>query len=375
MADETTARVPELESRLKSTRGRLAELRRFMEAGAKAERLAELDHMSGQPSFWDNQSTAQALLKERGQLKDLLGKFETIASQLDDAEVMIEFADEDPDAITEANSSIGKAAAKLERMEFERMLSGPQDRANCFVSVNPGAGGTESQDWASMLLRMLLRYCQRRGFKTNLSSYQDGDEAGIKAATFRVEGEFAFGYLKSENGVHRLVRISPYDSQKRRHTSFASVEVLPEIDDDIEVDLNEGDVKMDTFRSSGAGGQHVNKTNSAVRLTHMPTGTVVECQAERSQHKNRATAMKLLKSRLYDQELAVRTAERDAAYAGKSKIDFGSQIRNYVLQPYQMVKDARTAHETSATGAVLDGAIEGFAEAFLLMHANSQEAE
>jgi peptide chain release factor 2 len=247
------------------------------------------------------------------------------------------------------------------------MLSGPHDRSACFVSINAGAGGTESQDWADMLLRMLLRFSERRGYKSEVTDYLAGEEAGVKSATFRVEGDYAFGYLKAENGVHRLVRISPFDSNKRRHTSFASVSILPEIEDEIDIDIREDDISMDTFRASGAGGQHVNKTNSAVRLTHGPSGIVVSCQAERSQHKNRATAMKLLKSRLFEVELQKRTDERDALYASKSKIDFGSQIRSYVLHPYQMIKDHRSGHETSNTGDVLDGDLESFMEAYLLM--------
>lgn len=273
----------------------------------------------------------------------------------------------DEDSLVEADSVCKALEETFNKLEFERMLSGPHDRSACFVSINAGAGGTESQDWADMLLRMLLRFSERRGYKTDMTDYLAGEEAGIKSATFRVEGEYAFGYLKAENGVHRLVRISPYDSNKRRHTSFASVSILPEIEDEIDIEVREEDVSMDTFRASGAGGQHVNKTNSAVRLTHHPSGIVVACQAERSQHKNRATAMKLLKARLFEAELEKRTEERDALYASKSKIDFGSQIRSYVLHPYQMIKDHRSGHETSNTGDVLDGDLEPFMEAYLMM--------
>ena len=281
---------------------------------------------------------------------------------------MLELAADDPTGLTEADAALAEADRIVARMEFQRMLGGPHDAANSYVSINAGAGGTESQDWADMILRMLTRYCERKGWRVELTDFQAGDEAGIKSATLRVEGEYAFGYLKAENGVHRLVRISPYDAQKRRHTSFASVGVLPELDDAIEIEINDSDLRVDTYRSSGSGGQHVNKTDSAVRLTHLPTGLVVACQAERSQHKNRAKAMKLLQARLYDLELQKRTDERDALYAGKAKIDFGSQIRSYVLQPYQMVKDTRTQHETSNTQGVLDGDLDGFIEAFLLKH-------
>ncbi|MBU0552068.1 peptide chain release factor 2 [Myxococcota bacterium] len=343
----------------------------IFDAAPKRERLAELDHLSGQPEFWGDQAAAQVLLKERTQIKDTLDKLDGLTTQLDEVEMLVEMGDEegDEDSLIEADEVLEAVEGRLAQMELERMLSGAHDHAACFVSVNAGAGGTESQDWCSMLLRMLLRYCERKGFKAEITDYLAGEEAGVKSVTFRVQGEYAFGYLKSENGVHRLVRISPFDSQKRRHTSFASVSVLPEIEDDIDVEINEGDLRVDTYRSSGAGGQHVNKTDSAVRLTHKPTGLVVACQAERSQHKNRATAMKLLKAKLFELEMEKRTEERDALYAGKAKIDFGSQIRSYVLQPYQMVKDLRTGYEDSNTKGVLDGDLGGFIEAFLLLHA------
>jgi peptide chain release factor 2 len=323
--------------------------------------------LSAQPQFWDHQERAQELLKERNDAKTVIERLDQLQGELDDLEVLTEMAEEDEDSLSEADELTSTLNETLRKMEFERMLSGPHDRAACFVSINAGAGGTESQDWADMLLRMLLRFSERRGYKTEITDLLPGEEAGTKSATFRVEGEFAFGYLKAENGVHRLVRISPFDSNKRRHTSFASVSILPEIEDDIDIDIREDDINMDTFRASGAGGQHVNKTNSAVRLTHVPSGIVVACQAERSQHKNRATAMKLLKARLFAVELQKRTDERDALYASKSKIDFGSQIRSYVLHPYQMVKDHRSNHESSNTGDVLDGDLEAFMEAYLLI--------
>lgn len=346
----------------------------IFDAPALTERLAELDHLSAMPAFWDDPDRAQTLLKERTDIKKKLDGVEAILGLLDDGEVMCDMAveEDDIDSFNEAVAAVDSAEQQLSSMELERMLGGPHDPSNCFISVNAGAGGTESQDWASMLLRMLQRYCDKRGYKTELTEYQDGAEAGISRATIRVEGDYAFGYLKAENGVHRLVRISPFDSANRRHTSFASVDVLPEIDDNIEIEINPANLTMETFRASGAGGQHVNKTNSAVRLRYaMDDGSelIVECQAERSQHKNRATAEKLLRTRMYQQELAKRTEERDALYAGKAKIDFGSQIRSYVLQPYQMVKDLRTRHESSNPQAVLDGDLDGFVEAFLLMHA------
>jgi peptide chain release factor 2 len=333
---------------------------------AQRERLAELDYLSAQSDFWENQERAQELLKERTIAKTHLDHLDHLQGQLDDLEIFIEMADEDEESLLEADALIQDLDQTLTQMEFQRMLSGPHDRSPCFVSINAGAGGTESQDWADMLLRMLIRFSERRGYRVEITDHLAGEEAGTKSATLRIEGDYAFGYIKAENGVHRLVRISPFDSQKRRHTSFASVSVLPEIEDDIDIEIREDDVLMDTFRASGAGGQHVNKTNSAVRLTHTPTGIVVSCQAERSQHKNRATAMKLLKSRLFEIELQKRTDERDALYASKSKIDFGSQIRSYILHPYQMVKDHRSNFDTSDTQGVLDGNLDALMEAYLL---------
>ena len=344
----------------------------IFDAPALTERLAELDHLSAQQSFWDDPDAANGLLQERAGIKKKLDGIEAILALLDDGEVMCDMAveEDDLDTFNEANAAVNKAERTLAAMELERMLGGPHDRSNCFISVNAGAGGTESQDWASMLLRMLTRYCEKRGYKTEITEYQDGAEAGLSRATIRIEGDYAFGYLKAENGVHRLVRISPFDSANRRHTSFASVEVMPEIDDDILIEINPANLTMETFRASGAGGQHVNKTNSAVRLRYAQedgTEVIVECQAERSQHKNRATAEKLLRTRMYQAELAKRGEERDALYAGKAKIDFGSQIRSYVLQPYQMVKDLRTRHESSNPQAVLDGDLDGFMAATLAM--------
>ncbi len=246
------------------------------------------------------------------------------------------------------------------------MLSGEHDPNNAIVSINAGAGGTESQDWAEMLLRMYLRYCELKGFRTEITDYQPGEEAGIKGATFTAEGEYAYGYLKAEMGVHRLVRISPFDSNARRHTSFSSVFVFPELSDEVEVTIDEKDLKVDTYRASGAGGQHVNKTESAIRITHVPSGIIVACQSERSQHKNRATAMKQLKARLYELETRKKEEEANAIAGEKKEIGWGSQIRSYVLHPYRMVKDHRTGHEVGNTDSVLDGHLEGFVEAYLL---------
>jgi len=254
----------------------------------------------------------------------------------------------------------------LRAMELAQMLSGPNDHRSAILTIKPGEGGTESCDWADMLLRMYLRYCEKRGFSTQITDYLPGDEAGVKSATVTVEGESSYGYLRAEAGVHRLVRISPFDAAKRRHTSFASVFVYPEVTEDIEIEIREEDLRIDTYRSSGAGGQHVNKTDSAVRITHLPSGIVIACQNERSQHRNKATAMKILKSRLYDIEVERRQAEEDKLHAQKKEIGFGSQIRSYVLQPYQIVKDVRTGVEWGDVQRVLDGDLDRFIEAYLI---------
>lgn len=283
-----------------------------------------------------------------------------------DASELLELAEEDAELAAELDESIAKTRAGIEKLELQRMLGGEYDRSNAIVQVNAGAGGTESQDWAQMLMRMLLRWAERHDFSVEMLDDQPGDEAGIKSASFSVEGDYAYGYLKSEAGVHRLVRISPYDAQKRRHTSFASVGVAPEIDDAIEIEVRDEDLRVDTFRASGAGGQHVNKTDSAVRMTHLPSGIVVACQAERSQHKNRAKAMKMLKSKLLEQELRKREEEKAKIEGTKKKIEWGSQIRSYVLQPYRMVKDHRTGQDNGNTDAVLDGDLDPFIEAYLM---------
>jgi peptide chain release factor 2 len=273
---------------------------------------------------------------------------------------------EDSDAARETQATLDKARAEIERQELQVMLGGEYDRLGAIVSIHPGAGGTEAQDWAEMLLRLYLRWAERRGFKTDLADLQPGEGAGIKSATFEVDGEYAYGYLKAEAGIHRLVRISPYDANARRHTSFASVFVFPAIDDKVEVVINPADLRIDTFRASGAGGQHVNKTDSAVRFTHLPTGIVVTCQNERSQHKNRAMAMKILRARLFELEQRKKREELEKFSKEKKDIAWGSQIRSYVLHPYQMVKDHRTGVEIGNTAAVLDGDIDPFIEAYLM---------
>lgn len=271
----------------------------------------------------------------------------------------------DSDLLAEIQTELTALTEKLEAIEFQRMLSGDHDAANAIVTVHSGAGGTESQDWAEMLLRMYLRWCEKKGYKTEILDYQDGDEAGIKSVTFTASGEYPYGYLKAEIGVHRLVRISPFDSNKRRHTSFASIFVLPEIEDDLEVEIDESDLRIDTYRASGAGGQHVNKTDSAIRITHLPSGEVVQCQNERSQHKNKATAMKLLKAKLYALKIKEQEEKMDEINAGKKEIGWGSQIRSYVMHPYRMVKDLRTGVETGNVDAVMDGDLDRFIVGYL----------
>jgi peptide chain release factor 2 len=315
---------------------------------------------------WNEPERAQALGKERAQLEKVVNGIRQNGEGLAEADELLDMAeaDDDEDTAKAVVADVDAIAARVEKLEFQRMFSGELDGANCFVDIQAGAGGTEAQDWAEMLLRMYLRWCESRGWATELMEVSAGDVAGIKSATFRVEGDYAFGWLKTEIGVHRLVRKSPFDSDNRRHTSFTSVFVSPEVDDDIEIDINPADLRTDVYRSSGAGGQHVNKTESAVRITHVPTNTVVACQTGRSQHQNRDTAMKMLKAKLYELEIQKRNVERDALEAGKSDIGWGSQIRNYVLDQSR-IKDLRTGIERSDTQKVLDGDIDEFLAASL----------
>jgi len=308
------------------------------------------------------------LSKEKSGLQLQLAQYERERQKLEDAVALWQLAEEANDEVTraEAKTAAAEARAAAQRLELSKMLSGPQDHLNAIVEINAGAGGTESQDWAQMLYRMYTRYCERKGWQVEQGDFQPGEEAGLKSVSFIARGDHAYGWLKAEVGVHRLVRISPFDSNARRHTSFASVFVYPEVDEDIDVDINPNDVRIDTFRASGAGGQKVNKTDSAIRMTHIPTGIVVSMQNERSQHKNRDMAWKVLKSRLYELGLRKQQAERDKIEAGKADNSFGSQIRNYVLAPYRMVKDVRTGVESGNTEAVLDGDLDPFISAYLL---------
>ena len=332
------------------------------------EDIQEMEARISAPGFWDDQDTAQKLLKERTVMEKTVEGWDRLNREMEDIRVLIDLGAEaeDQETLAEVSALNDKLQQGVDAAEFQRMLAGPHDRSSCFLSINAGAGGTESQDWAEMLLRMYLRYCERKGWKTEITDFQAGDVAGVKGVTFSITGEFGYGYLKAEAGVHRLVRISPFDSSARRHTSFASVFVFPEIDDAIEVKINEADLRVDTYRSSGAGGQHVNTTDSAVRITHLPSGVVVACQTERSQHLNKATALRVLRAKLYERELREREAQASEISGEKREIGWGSQIRSYVLHPYKMVKDLRTGVETGNPDAVLDGDLEEFVIAFLM---------
>jgi peptide chain release factor 2 len=320
-----------------------------------------------QPDFWNDRERAQKIQRERAQLRATVDGWQRQRTELDEAAVFLELALEgDAEALDECTAKLDAGAQGVTALEMQQMLGGEHDGGNAIVTIHPGAGGTEAQDWAEILMRMYLRWCERKGYRVELMERQEGEGAGIKSVTFTVEGAYAYGYLRAEAGIHRLVRISPFDANARRHTSFASIFVYPAIDDDIAVEINEADLRVDTYRSSGAGGQHVNKTDSAVRLTHLPTGIVVACQNERSQHKNRSMAMKILRARLYDLELEKQREKMEVFTKTKKEIGFGSQIRSYVLHPYRMVKDHRTGCESGNTDAVLDGDLDRFIEAYLM---------
>jgi len=345
---------------------RVGQLRRHLDAERKLLELEQIEEQTAAQGFWDNPDAAKPILKKRGVLTDEIALAKRLGGGLDDLETALELAREDAEMLVEAESLEGELRRLVEDSELRMMLGGELDASNAIVAIAPGAGGTESCDWAAMLLRMYLRYCEFKGWKTEMLDFQEGDEAGIKGATFLVSAPYAYGYLRAEAGVHRLVRISPFDAAKRRHTSFAAVYVSPELDDTIEIEIPEKDLRIDVFRASGAGGQHVNRTESAVRFTHLPTGIVVSCQNERSQIQNRASALKVLKGRLYELERR-KLEERVATFSGeKSDVAWGSQIRSYVLAPYQMVKDHRTLEETSQTQKVLDGDLDAFIRTQLL---------
>jgi len=333
---------------------------------ARARELAEIETKVADPDLWSDPARAQAFLRTRTRLTEEIDSFRRLEKKLEEAEVCAELAREGEDVFADLKQAVDSLQAGLDERELEVMLTGDHDAGNAILTIHPGAGGTESQDWAEMLYRMYLRWAEAHGYRVETLDYQKGDEAGIKSATLLVKGKNAYGFLRAESGVHRLVRISPFDSSGRRHTSFASVYAYPDLDDQIEVAIEEKDLRIDTYRSSGAGGQHVNVTDSAVRVTHLPTGIVVSCQNERSQHRNRDMAMKILRARLYDLERHKRDERRQAEEGAKKEIDFGSQIRSYVLQPYTLVKDHRTSFERGDVERVLDGDLDVFIRTYLL---------
>ncbi|HYG85687.1 MAG TPA: peptide chain release factor 2 [Azospirillum sp.] len=355
----------------------LALLRRHLDWDNALRRLDELNALAEDPKLWDNPEKAQTIMRERTQLDTAVSGYRALERDLSDSLELIEMgeAEGDETVVADAEKSLYALRDRAAKLQLESLLSGEADANDCYVEVNAGAGGTEAQDWALMLVRMYTRWAEQHGYKTEWLEESPGEEAGIKSATVQIKGHNAYGWLKTEAGVHRLVRISPFDSQARRQTSFAAVSVSPVIDDKIQIEVNEKDCRIDTFRASGAGGQHVNKTDSAVRITHLPTGIVVACQQERSQHKNRAKAWDMLRARLYERELKIREDAAAALEATKTDIGWGHQIRSYVLHPYQMVKDLRTEVETSQSQAVLDGALDPFLEAALAARIKGQGDE
>ncbi|MDX1513699.1 MAG: peptide chain release factor 2 [Gammaproteobacteria bacterium] len=351
---------------IKDMQARVDALRGYLDFDARRERLEEVNREHEDPALWDDPERAQRLGKERAELETIVSTIVTLTTRLEEARALLELADEEQDGDTAAavKQDLTRLESELESLEFRRMFSGEMDAANAFLDIQAGSGGTEAQDWAEMLLRMYLRWGERRGFNTEIIEVSEGEVAGIKSATVRFEGDHAYGWLRTETGVHRLVRKSPFDSGNRRHTSFAAVFVSPEVDDDIDIEINPSDLRIDVYRASGAGGQHVNRTESAVRITHNPTGIVVQCQNDRSQHKNRATAMKQLKAKLYELELQKRRESQQSIEDAKADIGWGSQIRSYVLDQSR-IKDLRTGFETGNTQAVLDGDLDRFIEASL----------
>jgi len=346
---------------------RLGDLKAFLKIPERLDEISKIEEQMTATDFWDHKEKAQEVMASLSASKNIIDPYNKLNVDADDflalSELILESNDES--MLSDADSECKQLFINLEKLELISFLSDRFDKNNAYFSIHAGAGGTESCDWAAMLMRMYRRWFERRGFQYEIIDSQQGDEAGIKSITFSVTGEFAYGYAKAEIGVHRLVRISPFDSNSRRHTSFASVDVFPELDDEIEIEIDEKDLRIDTFRASGAGGQHVNTTDSAIRITHIPSGVIVACQAERSQHKNRATAMKMLKAKLYEKEREQREKEADEIRGVKSDNGWGNQIRSYVLHPYQMVKDLRTGIETGNTNSVLDGDIDQFIEGWL----------
>ncbi|MFJ7404498.1 MULTISPECIES: peptide chain release factor 2 [unclassified Lysinibacillus] len=359
--------LADVRNALDTTAKKLADFRRSLDLENKEARIQELDEMMLEPGFWDDQQGAQVVINEGNGLKAIVNEYKELVDTHENLDMTLELLREEPDE--ELQEELGNELAEFQQkmgdFELQLLLSGPYDHNNAILELHPGAGGTESQDWGSMLLRMYTRWAEKRGFKVETVDYLPGDEAGIKSVTLSIKGHNAYGYLQAEKGVHRLVRISPFDSSGRRHTSFVSCDVMPEFDDNIEVDIRTEDLKIDTYRATGAGGQHINTTDSAVRITHIPTGTVVQCQAERSQIKNREKAMTMLKGKLYQLEIDKQQAQLDEIRGEQKEIGWGSQIRSYVFHPYSMVKDHRTSEETGNVGAVMDGDLDPFINAYL----------
>ncbi|HMF92172.1 MAG TPA: peptide chain release factor 2 [Candidatus Angelobacter sp.] len=362
--------VEELEREYSAVRDKVADLRSYLDAPSLRAQLNEIERQLADPGVWSDQARSQQLNRQRRRLESELAKDEDLVRRAGDIAAYFDLAREGEAVVDDLKKEIDGLRELAEKLETETLLSGENDARNAIVTIHPGAGGTESQDWAEMLLRMYLRWAERQGFATEILENQPAEEAGIKSATFTVNGDYAYGLLTSEIGVHRLVRISPFDQQSRRHTSFASVFVSPEIDDSIQIEIKPEDIRTDTYRSGGKGGQHVNTTDSAVRITHFPTGIVVACQNERSQHKNREKAMKILRSKLYEFELEKKRAATQKLEDSKLDIDFGSQIRSYVLHPYRLVKDHRTKTEVGDVDRVLDGDLRAFIRAYLLARRN-----
>jgi len=355
---EQKVKIEELEERFEK-------LLKLIDREKLAKELEELEREMSNPNFWNDPKNASEINKKTQRIRKRLEELNDIEKMIEDLKVAVEFADEDEDMVEHIENVLPGLEKKIASTELLLLLNGKYDQNNAYLSIHPGAGGTESQDWAQMLFRMYVRWAEKKGFETDVVELQPGEEAGIKSATIHIRGDYAYGYLKYEKGIHRLVRISPFDASKRRHTSFASVNVLPELEDDIEIEIKPDDLRIDTFRASGHGGQHVNRTDSAVRITHIPTGIVVTCQNERSQLQNKATALKILKARLYELELEKRIKERQKIQGELKEIGWGNQIRSYVFHPYTLVKDHRTGYETSNGEVVLDGEIDGFIEAEL----------
>ncbi|HSB73656.1 MAG TPA: peptide chain release factor 2 [Candidatus Methylomirabilis sp.] len=359
--------IPDIQRSADELQRKLEQLRVYLDVPGKATRLQALEAATAAPEFWGDQEKAQKLLKEQSDIRQTLEQHAALIKEVEEQRMLLELAvdEEDVETLQEVDAGLQELARRVRSMELQTVLSGQYDKGNAILAINAGAGGTESQDWAQMLLRMYMRWAETKRFKTDIIDILEGEEAGIKNVTVTVEGNYAYGYLRAEIGVHRLVRISPFDANKRRHTSFASVFVFPEISDDIDIKLDEKDLRIDTYRAGGHGGQHINVTDSAVRITHLPTGIVAQCQNERSQHKNKAMAMKVLRARLYEHYKAQKDEEMSKLEGVKQAIAWGSQIRSYVLAPYQMVKDHRTGEETGNVTAVLDGDVDRFIESYL----------